>query len=207
MAPLRNHKHEAFAQNLVLATKHGWSNGSCYSRAGYNSEGESAEVCASKLLSNAKANIPKRVQEIMQAGVKRAATTVESLLGELDDVLAAAVDDKQFGAARGCIDSKARLKGLFLDRVEVGGPNEFRADLTIESVAEDMIEQLGGGDAALALSAFDEMMGQVRTVLEGHAAARATTVERRAAPTSEAAIGLAMLQRRPKGRPGRGALG
>jgi hypothetical protein len=194
MTQLRNHRHEAFAQALVRATKTKMTNGQCYSASGYSAAGEAAEAAASRLLSDGKQGVAKRVQELMEAGARKAVTTVESLLGELDDVLAAAVDDKQFGAARGCIDSKARLKGLFLDRVEVGRPNEFRADLTIESVAEDMVEQLGGGDASLALSAFDEMMAQVRTALEGNAADRAKIVEPTLAPSSEAAISLAMLR-------------
>src|SRR4051794_38212858 len=113
---LRNKRHEAFSQMLVEGQKRAWTQGSCYSRAGYSAEGKAAEANASRLLSNANNGIAARVREIVGRGAARAAVTVESLLSELDMVLAGAVDDRQFGAAKAAIDSKARLKGLFVDK-------------------------------------------------------------------------------------------
>src|SRR4051812_42875104 len=95
MALLRNPRHEAFAQALIRATKTKMTNGQCYSASGYTAAGEAAEACASRLLSDARAGVAKRVQELMQASAKRAEVTVTSLLNELDTVLAGAVDDKQ----------------------------------------------------------------------------------------------------------------
>jgi hypothetical protein len=135
MSVLKNARHEIFAQQLIQGQKHGWTRGACYSRAGYKAEGKAAEVNASRLLSNANNGIVARVREIVGAGAARAAVTVESLLGELDMVLAGAVDDRQFGAARAAIDSKARLKGLFVDKVEIGQPGAFTAPTVAETLA------------------------------------------------------------------------
>src|SRR6266446_4099252 len=103
MAALKNHRHEAFAQALVRATRTRMTNGQCYSASGYSAAGEAAEAAASCLLCDVRQGVGKRVQEIMQAGAKRAEVSVASLLDELDVVLAGAVDDKQFGAARAAI--------------------------------------------------------------------------------------------------------
>jgi hypothetical protein len=198
MSALKNAKHEQFAQNLVLAKKYGWTNGAAYSRSGYHAEGRAAEANASRLLSNANNGIAQRVQEIVGAGAKRAQVTVESLLAELDQVLAGAVDDKQFGAARAAIDSKARLKGLFVDRVEVGSVGEFAHLTTQEDVLDAVREELGdvaaliiensgekwqppflarlfienAGTASAALADLDD----VRALLEDRAADMATHI-------------------------------
>src|SRR5689334_9768848 len=103
MGALKNPRHENFAQQLVQGQKFGWTRGASYSRAGFRAEGESAEVNASRLLKNAKNGIAARVQEIVGAGADRAAVTVESLLNELDQVLAGAISDRQYGAARAAI--------------------------------------------------------------------------------------------------------
>src|SRR4051812_22280392 len=125
MPSLRNVRHEAFAQQLVQAQKYGWTRGAAYSRSGYVAQGQAAESAASRLLKNVENGIAERVQEIMGRGARKAEVTVESLLSELDQVLAGAVDDKQYGAARQAIDSKARLRGLFIEKVEVGAPGQF----------------------------------------------------------------------------------
>ena len=134
MPILKNVRHEQFAQQLVHGQKFGWTRGASYSRAGYRAEGHAAEANAHRLLKNAENGIAARVQEIVGAGAARAAVTVESLLGELDQVLAGAVSDRQFGAARAAIDSKARLKGLFVDKVEVGAPGSFSESTVAETL-------------------------------------------------------------------------
>jgi DNA invertase Pin-like site-specific DNA recombinase len=154
MAALRNSKHEAFAQQLVLGQKHGWTRGSSYSRSGFKTEGKSAEVNASRLLSNAKNGIAERVREIVGRGAAQAAVTVESLLSELDMVLAGAVDDRQFGAARAAIDSKARLKGLFVDKLEIAGAGEFSLP-TVDAVLERVERELGPEAASVFAWSFD----------------------------------------------------
>jgi hypothetical protein len=69
---LKNFRHEAFAQNLVMATKTRWTNGEAYSRAGYAASDDVAEAAASRLLGDVKQGIAARVQEIMERSAKRA---------------------------------------------------------------------------------------------------------------------------------------
>jgi hypothetical protein len=154
MPILKNVRHEQFAQQLVHGQKFGWTRGASYSRAGYRAEGHAAEANAHRLLKNAENGIAARVQEIVGAGAKRAEVTVESLLTELDQVLAGAVTDRQFGAARAAIDSKARLKGLFVDKVEVGGPGEFSPQ-SVDEVLELVAQEFGGATAAAIAWTFE----------------------------------------------------
>jgi hypothetical protein len=72
--------------------------------------------------------------------------TVESLLIEPDEVLAGGVSDRQVGAARAAIDSKARLKGLFVDKVEIGQPGDFSLPTvaeTLEMAARESRDRIG----------------------------------------------------------------
>jgi hypothetical protein len=170
MPTLKNIRHEQFAQELVQSQRHGGTRGSAYSRAGYRAEGESAESAAWRLLKNVENGIAARVAEIVGKGAKRAEVTVESLLGELDHVLAGAVDDRQFGAARAAIDSKARLKGLFIDRLEVGGAGSFAACEDTEAVIRQLMAEMTP-EAALALT------DQMRQAIERYASDHATVVD------------------------------
>jgi len=122
--------------------------------------------------------------------------TVESLLGELDHVLAGAVDDRQFGAARAAIDSKARLKGLFIDKLEVGAPGDFSACGTTEQVLDKL---LGEQSPAEALMQLDELRG----LIEERASRTAIVVDAppsAPSPGSETAMALATLRPAPRGR-------
>ncbi len=166
MPPLQNPRHEAFAQQLVHGQKHGWTRGAAYSRAGYRAEGQAAEANASRLLKNAENGIAARVAEIVGKGAKRAEVTVESLLGELDHVLAGAVDDRQFGAARAAIDSKARLKGLFIDKLEVGVPGSFAGCEDTEAVIRQLMAEM---TPQHALALIDEMRGAIEKYASDHA--------------------------------------
>jgi hypothetical protein len=54
MPVLSNARHERFTQLLVEGKKYGWSDGDCYSRAGYRAEAGVARANASRrLLANA----------------------------------------------------------------------------------------------------------------------------------------------------------
>src|SRR4051812_9844602 len=161
MSALKNARHEVFAQQLVHGQKFGWTRGACYSRAGFKAEGESAEASASRLLKNVKNGIAARVQEIVGAGADRAAVTVESLLTELDQVLSGAMDDRQYGAARAAIDSKARLKGLFVDKLEIGTVGSFSEQTVAESLA--LIAREFGPGTASSLAWFLENDGEMPT--------------------------------------------
>jgi hypothetical protein len=170
MSPLRNSRHEAFAQQLVLGQKTGWTQGAAYSRAGYAAEGKAADVNASRLLSNANNGIAARVQEIVGRGAKRASVTVESLLVELEDARAGATTAEQFAAATGAVIAKGKLAGLMRDRVEVGGPGSFDDCQT----PEDVVARLLAEDEPGKLLA---MLDNIRALVLRQAADRATLLD------------------------------
>jgi hypothetical protein len=136
MPALKNLRHEQFAQELVLAMRTGDTNGTAYSRAGYKATGDAARASAARMLADASNGVAARVQEIVGRGAKRAEMTVESLIDELDAVLAGARGDRQWAAAKAAIDSKARLKGMFVDRTEIGMPGEFAAMDAAQAIAQ-----------------------------------------------------------------------
>jgi len=158
MPELRNARHELFAQMLVEGKKHGWSNGAAYSRAGYRAEGRAAEVNASRLI-NANGNgIAARGQEIVGAGAKRAEVTVASLLDELDEVLSGALGEKQYAAARAAIDSKARLKGLFVDRISIEEGGVFSSCRSPEAVVDQLLIDMEPQDLLDLFARMSEMV-------------------------------------------------
>jgi hypothetical protein len=168
--------------------------GTCYSRAGYASEGTTADVCASKLLAIAKNGIAERVREIVGHGAKKAAVTVASLLSELEQARASAQDDGQFSAAVQAIAGKARLSGL--DRENGGGGSEFAK---CESIDDVMRVLLADETPSEVLSGLD----QLRSEVENYAASHATVVAAvdpvwSRAPDSETEKALALLRPMPK---------
>jgi hypothetical protein len=190
MPALKNPRHELFAQLIVEGKKHGWSNGACYSRAGYRAEGRAAEANASRMLSNANNGIAVRVQEIVGRGARRAEVTVESLLNELDDVLAGAMSSGQYAAARAVIDSKARLKGLFIDRVEVGAAQPFRDCETSDEVIDRIIAEAGGAHGLL------KQLRELAEKIEHRAALTAVVVRERTKPPKARLLTADTLQRK-----------
>ncbi|MEH2547142.1 hypothetical protein V1283_003787 [Bradyrhizobium sp. AZCC 2262] len=197
MPALTNQKHENFAQLTVRGATQGLSQAQIYQMAGYAAEGHAAAMAASRLMK--KDEVRARIAELTAPAERKTRTTVDTLTEQFDRVFDGAVAAEQFGAASNAAGLKARLLGFMRERIEIGPPGAF-GDLTIEKVTSDMIEQLGGGDAASALSAFDEMIAEVRADLEGRAAAGATIVDPTPPPSNEAALGLAMLRPTPKGQ-------
>ncbi|MDX8483162.1 terminase small subunit [Mesorhizobium sp. VK24D] len=113
MSILRNPRHERFAQGLAK----GLSGKAAYVEAGYRSTGNAAEVGAAKLVRNDK--IAARVAELQARQVRRLDVTVESIVAELEEARAAALDHKQLAAAVAASLGKAKLLGLIVDRAEV----------------------------------------------------------------------------------------
>jgi phage terminase small subunit len=159
MPMLHNPKHEAFARNLVEMTKTGGTQGNAYSKAGFKAEGAAADVCASKLLKITKNGIAQRVQELMRNGAKRAEVSVASLLAELEEARAGAADDRQFAAVTGAIMAKAKLSGMLVDKLEVGGPGAFDQCQSIREVAEAVLAQEPIDELIASIDAFkDELL-------------------------------------------------
>ena len=110
MPALQNVRHERFAQNIATSTKTKWSNGRCYSEAGFKTDNRSADACAARLLTNA--NVSTRIEELLAPTVHKTRTTVDTLAAQLDAVFDGASDDRQWGAAGSAAALKAKLLGL-----------------------------------------------------------------------------------------------
>jgi hypothetical protein len=194
MPVLKNNRHEMFAQMLVEGQRRGWTQGACYSRAGYNAEGMVAEVNASRLLKNAQNGVSQRVSELMAGGVRRAEVTVQSLLHELVLARTGATDDKQFSSAVAAIAGKAKLSGLDNRENSGVGASEFSKCETPDDLMRAL---LSDQTPAEALASLDEL----RKEIERFASSRATLVPthepaRPREPGGEADRSLAAYRRR-----------
>lgn len=74
--------------------------------------------------------------------------TVESITTDLDRIAAGAEAAAQWAAAKGAVETKAKLHGLLVDRKETGGPGEFAGLSTAEDVLALVKAELGDGIAA-----------------------------------------------------------
>jgi hypothetical protein len=103
--------------------------------------------------------------------VRKTRTTVDRLAMQFDEVFDAAMGEKQLGAAGSAAAAKAMLFGFMRDRLEVGGVGEFDDCKTLDDIGGRMIDD-ADGDVAKVLADIDA----VRALVEGRAAARATTI-------------------------------
>lgn len=193
MPALQNQKHENFAQLTVRGAAQGLSQAQIYQMAGYGAEGHAAAMAASRLMK--KDDVRARIAELTAPAERKTRTTVDTLTEQFDRVFDGAVAAEQFGAASNAAGLKAKLLGFMREKIEVGPPGAF-GDLTIEKVTSDMIEQLGGGNAAMALESFDTMIAEVRAGLEATAAAHATIIGSTPRASNEAQLGIELLRRR-----------
>jgi hypothetical protein len=152
MPALKNPKHETFCQLTFEGSKYGWSQGTCYMKAGFRSSGHGAETNASRLLK--KADIRRRLAELGEGGAKKARVTAESLIEKLDVVFDGAVADKQFGPAERAISTQGKLAGVMTDRIEIGAPGDFSVQ-SVEEVLDMVAQEFGGATAAAIAWTFD----------------------------------------------------
>ncbi len=80
--------------------------------------------------------------------------TVESVTDELNAIRDRAMALDQPSAARGAVETKAKLHGLLVDRKESGGPGDFAALQTQEQVLALLRAELGEDIAALVSTAL-----------------------------------------------------
>lgn len=66
--------------------------------------------------------IRQRVAEIQYAGAALASTSVGSLIVEAEEARAMAMKQREPSAANACIVTKAKLAGVWRDKVEASGP-------------------------------------------------------------------------------------
>jgi hypothetical protein len=113
MAPLRNTKHERFAQELA----EGRSMSEAYQMAGYRPN----RSHASRLV--AKGNIRGRVAELQDAAAAETQITVQSLIEEAADIQERATKAGQYSAAIAALIAKAKLAGRWVERAEQKNTN------------------------------------------------------------------------------------
>jgi hypothetical protein len=125
--------------------------------------------------------------------------TAASLLEKLDRVYDGASAAAQFSAAGRAVETQAKISGVMTDRVEVGAPGAFGNGYSVE----ELIDQFGNGDPAIALASFEDAVLDIRADLEARAAAHAKVIASPPSPRpkSEAAPALELL--RPERRRGR----
>jgi hypothetical protein len=196
MPMLHNPKHERFAQNIATAAKTKWSNGRCYSEAGFKTDNRSADACAARLLTNA--NVSARIEELLAPTVRKTRTTVDTLAEQFDRVFSGALDAEQFGAAGNAAGLKARLLGFMRERIEIGAPGSFDACETTEQVVTALLSDQTASEVLASLAALS---AQVEAYAASHATViRAAEPARPREPGSEAERSLALLRPKPRRR-------
>ena len=169
MPTLKNLKHEAFCQHLITGTKHGLSQGTAYTKAGYNATPAAADVAACRLLKNAKINA--RIAELTAPTVRKTRATVDTLADQFDAVFNGAMGSEQFGAAGSAAAMKSKLLGFMRDKIEIGGVGEFSDCKSPDDIADRLIDE-ADGDIGKVLADFDA----IRELIEARAAARAIPI-------------------------------
>ena len=113
MAELKNIRHEAFCQ-AHAETDIGVES---YRRA-YGEKVKGAAAGASRLLKQV--DIQARIAEIRSEIAQRHEVTQDTLVAEYDEMIALAKQDpKSYGAAVNAINSKARVTGHWVDKVQI----------------------------------------------------------------------------------------
>jgi hypothetical protein len=153
---LQNVRYERFCQLIATSPKTGWPQGRCYTEACFKTADRSADACAARLLT--RANIQKRIAELVAPTVRKTRATVDTLAEQFDKVFEGAMGNAQFGAAGAATAAKAKLLGFMREQIEVGAPHEFARRETPEQVwdllARRMIEDSGPVEALEQIDAI-----------------------------------------------------
>jgi len=129
--PLRNTRHEAFCQALL----EGKSATTAYEEAGYAKD----DGNATRLAKNPA--VIERLTELQNAVAEKTQVTVESLVNELEEARKRADSLDQLSAVVKAISEKARISGLMVQKVEVGGPGDFSKCDTVEAVVDELLRR------------------------------------------------------------------
>ena len=113
MGPLRNTRHEHFAQELAA----GKSADEAYQISGYKPD----RAHASRLAANG--NIRGRVTELQNVAAEETGVTIDTLIREAADIQQKATDGRQYSAAIAALIAKAKLAGRWVERTEQNNAN------------------------------------------------------------------------------------
>jgi hypothetical protein len=172
MGPLSNPRHERFVQALF----EGKPANAAYTEAGYSPH----DGNCIRLRGNER--VQARLSELQAEAAKSAEVSVASLLAELEHARQRADGLDQLSAAVKAISEKARISGLLVQRIEIGGPNAFDETETIADVADVILS--GPGSPIEQFCAVDQKDREALIVL----------LERHASETGEF---LAAIRARP----------
>jgi hypothetical protein len=128
--PLKNQGHEKFC----LALFAGKPANAAYQEAGYQPDNGN---CI-RLRANPK--IHERLAELQSEVAAEAKVSVESICRELDEANAVAKARGQAAPMVSASVLRAKLAGLLVERVEIGGPNEFAGCNTEAATVDKLIE-------------------------------------------------------------------
>lgn len=117
MPALENPRQEKFARQLVK----GKPPYRAYVDAGYRKH----ESNPYRLSENER--VKARITELQERQAMKAVVTADTILQELDEARAHALQLGQTSAAVAASMGKAKIRGLIVDRREVGAPGEFEA--------------------------------------------------------------------------------
>ncbi len=192
MPALHNQKHENFCLLTVRGAAQGLNQSQIYQMAGYTCDERVAAANASRLLKNA--NIRARIAELTAPAAKKAAITIETLLTKLEANIIGAEAKGQHGAVNGSISLMAQLRGLLINRTEIGEVGAFDQATTIADVARLLLQDQSAAEALATLAALCDEIERIG----GDRAELVPAPEPARARPDEAALSLNYL--RPKHR-------
>jgi hypothetical protein len=180
MPALKNVKWERFCQAIVNGVaKQGqkFSQGKAYISAGYNAKGVgepggSAEVCASKLLNQAK--IENRIAELLHEAQNKVTTKraydIETISERMALASRIAEEDRNPSALYGAEKAIAEVRGII---VKNGNPNPDRIDFTtaqsMQEIGRKLLQSVGfrePDDVSIqeAIAANDEFIKELERI-------------------------------------------
>jgi hypothetical protein len=114
MPVLKNGKHEKFVKAICIGNM---SNAEAYRSAyGADKSVSVASAAANRLLKSVK--VITRVSELQAKAAEKHEITVESMIGEFNEIVGKASAKEQYSAAVAALTAKAKLAGLWVDRAE-----------------------------------------------------------------------------------------
>jgi hypothetical protein len=136
-AALPNPRHELFAQGIAI----GLPRDEAYERAGYS--GSNPYAGATQLL--VRPDVNNRISTLQSIGAKQAVTTIETLVGELEEARLIAKAKENPAAMVSATSEKAVLLGLRVEKRDIVARNGDPKGLTDDELA---LIARGGGDGA-----------------------------------------------------------
>lgn len=129
MGPLSNPRHERFVQALF----EGKPASTAFEEAGYvPNDGNAIRLKGNE-------RVQARLRELQAEAAKNSEVTVQSLLAELEDARQRANSLDQLSAVVKAISEKAKISGLLVQKVEIGGAGAFDECRTFEDIADEML--------------------------------------------------------------------